>query len=63
MVNNEVVGNSHDPGDEFSVILVLSSFDRLDHFHESILKKIFGKRLIAYIQADIRKNFILMTVD
>src|SRR5690606_38153768 len=42
MVDDHVMGNTHDPRQELTFIIVSTSFKGIDHFDKSLLENIFS---------------------
>ena len=60
IVDDEVVGNTHNPMDEFVLILVVTRIDGVYHFVKGILKDIVGDIFVLDYREDVAGDFVLV---
>ena len=63
VIDDQVVSNPYDPGQEPSIITVFPSPEGLDDLDKSFLKKIFSKLLILDGEQNVRIDFAAMLVN
>ena len=63
MIDDQVVCNPHYPGEELSLLAVVSFFQGLDHFNKGVLKNVLGNVPVQYLGINEAGYSLVVPVD